>query len=133
MQFEHVSIENLMSNYKNFSVEGFNIFAKGIDNLPHLICTCPNKDMARGIQSLLTIAKKAQTLHVVNAYITSNCYLPPKILADGTLGMVATVINDAVYMDGKELLYNEPEFLLGTQEYQAFAKKFLLDQNEEGD
>ena len=83
MQFENVSIEYLMSNYKDFSVEGFNIFAKGIDNLPHLICTCPNKDMARGIQSLLTIAKKAQIIHVVNAYITSNCYLSQKFSQTG--------------------------------------------------
>ena len=133
MQVENVSIQNLISQFKAFSVEGFNIFGIGEDNLPHLICACPNKDFARAIQSLLLIAKKAQSLEVVNAYITSNCYLSPRILVDGTLGMVATVINDAVYIDGKELLYNEPEFLLGTQEYEAFAKKFLLGQNEEGD
>lgn len=44
MNFENVSIENLASNYKDFSVEGFNIFARGVDHLPHLICVCPNKD-----------------------------------------------------------------------------------------
>jgi len=133
MQVENVSIQNLISQFKAFSVEGFNIFGIGEDNLPHLICACPNKDFARAIQSLLLIAKKAQSLEVVNAYITSNCYLSPRILVDGTLGMVATVINDAVYIDGKELLYNEPEFLHGTQEYEAFSKKFLMGQNEEGD
>lgn len=51
MQFENVNIENLVSDYRDFSVEGFNIFATGQDNLPHLICTCPNKDTARAIQS----------------------------------------------------------------------------------
>jgi len=125
MQFENESIENLVSNLKEFAVEGFSIFAIGKDDLPHLVCTCPNRDMAQAIQSLLSIASKAQTLHVVNAYVTSNCYLSPKILADGTLGMVATVINDAVYMDGKEVEYDEPELQLGTSEYEDFVSQFL--------
>ena len=133
MDLANLHLDSLISHFKDFVVEGFNIFATGKDNLPHLICACPNKDMARAIQSLLTIAKKAQSLQVVDAEITSHCYLSPKILADGSSGMVATVINDAVYMDGKELEYNEPEFLLGTREYAAFTKKFLLGQNEEGD
>jgi hypothetical protein len=132
MQFENVNIEDLLSNYRNFSVEGFNIFATGQDNLPHLICTCPNKDTARAIQSLLTIAKGAYSLHVVNAYVTSHCYLSPKILADGSLGMVALVINDAVYVDGMELEYNEPELQLGTSEYENFVRQFLIRQEQEG-
>ena len=125
MQFKNVNIENLVSNYRNFSVEGFNIFATGQENLPHLFCTSPNKDTARAIQSLLTIAKEAYSLQVVNAYITSHCYLSPKILADGSLGMVALVINDAVYVDGMELEYNEPELLLGTSQYENFVRQFL--------
>ncbi len=131
MQFENVNIEDLVSNYRNFSVEGFNIFALGKDNLPHLICTCPNKDTARAIQSLLTIAKGAYGLQVVNAYITSHCYLSPKILADGSLGMVAWVINDAVYVDGKALEYNEPELQLGTSEYENFIRQFLIRREQE--
>lgn len=133
MEFENKYLERLISSFRSFSVEGFHIFALGSDHLPHLICACPNKDFARAIQSLLTIAEQAQSLQVADAYITSNCYLSPKILADGTLGLVATVINDAVYLDGKELEYRELDLLLGTQAYEAFAKKFLLDQNEEGD
>lgn len=132
MNFENVSIENLASNYKDFSVEGFNIFARGVDHLPHLICVCPNKDFARAIQSILTIAKQAQTLPALNAYVTSHCYLSPKLLADGNLGMVATVINDAVYVDGEELEYNELELLLGTAEYENFVSQFLQSHEKEG-
>lgn len=132
MQFENVNIENLVSGYRDFSVEGFNIFATGPDNLPHLICTCPNKDTARTIQSLLTIAKRVYSLQAVNAYITGHCYLSPKILADGSLGLVAWVINDAVYVDGMELEYNEPELQLGTSEYENFVRQFLDTQEKEG-
>ena len=132
MDFENEHLERLVSNFKSFSVEGFNIFALGSDHLPHLVCACPNKDFARAIQSLLTIAKKAQTLRILNAYITSHCYLSPKILADGRLGMVATVINDAVYVDGEEREYNEPELLLGTSDYENFISQFLDMQDKEG-
>jgi hypothetical protein len=132
MKFENEYLERLTSNFDGFSVEGFNIFALGDDHLPHLICVCPNRDFARAIQSLLTAARKAQTLRPLNAYITSLCYLSPKILADGSPGMVATVINDAVYMDGKELEYNEPELLLGTPEYEKFIGRFLQLQEKEG-
>lgn len=133
MEFENEYLERLIRNFDGFSVEGFNIFAQGDDRLPHLICACPNRDFARAIQSLLTIAKKAQTLRALNAYITSHCYLSPKILADGSLGMVATAINDAVYVDGQELEYNEPELLLGTSEYGNFVGKFLqLHEKEVG-
>ncbi len=125
MNFENVSIENLASNYKDFSVEGFNIFALGGDHLPHLICVCPNKDFARAICAMLEIAEKARTLQALNVYVSSHCYLVPKILADGNLGMVATVIHDAVYVDGRELEYNEPELLLGTPDYENFVGKFL--------
>ena len=59
MQFENQNIRDLISQFKTFSVEGFNIFAQGQDDLPHLICACPNKHFARAIQSLLTIAKQA--------------------------------------------------------------------------
>lgn len=132
MEFENEYLERLIYTYNDFSVEGFNIFALGTDQLPHLICTCPNKDYARAIQSLLTTAKKAQTLQILNVYITSHCYLSPMILADGSLGMVATVFNDALYMDGEEREYNEPELLLGTSEYENFVSRFLQLQEKEG-
>lgn len=132
MEFENEYLKRLIRAFNSFSVEGFNIFALGDDRLPHLICACPNKDFARAICAMLEIAKKAQTLRALNAYVTSHCYLSPKILADGSLGMVATVINDAVYVDGQELEYNEPELLLGTSEYGNFASQFLQFQEEEG-
>ena len=133
MEFQNQYLERLISSFSSYSVEGFNIFALGSDNLPHLICVCPNKGFARAIQSLLTVAEKAKSLQPLDAYITGNCYLSPKILADGTLGLVATMINDAVYLDSKELEYRALDLLLGSQAYEAFAKKFLLDEHEEGD
>ncbi len=132
MEFQNQYIQSLISSFRSFSVEGFNIFALGSDNFPHLICVCPNKDFARAIQSLLTIAEKAKSLQPLDAYLTRNCYLSPKMLADSTLGLVATVINDAVYLDGKGLEYRQLDLLLGSQAYEDFARKFLLKQNEEG-
>ena len=52
MQFEDVNIQDLISEFKAFSVEGFNIFGLGEDNLPHIVCVCPNKQFARAIQSM---------------------------------------------------------------------------------
>jgi hypothetical protein len=132
MQFDTVNTENLLSKFQGFSVEGVHIFAAGKDNSKQLICTCPNKDSARAIQCLLSIAQAAHSLQVVNACITSHCHLSPKILADGSLGMVAIVINDAVYVDGDELEYNEPELQLGTAEYVHFASGFLGLRKKEG-
>jgi hypothetical protein len=133
MEFQNQYLERLIRSYRSFSVEGFNIFALGSDNLPHLICACPNKDFARAIQSLVTVAEKAKGLQPLEAYLTGNCYLSPKVLADGTLGLVATVINDATYLDGNELEHRELNLLLGSQAYEAFARKFLVRQNEERD
>ena len=90
------------------------------------------KDTARAIQSLLAVAIEAYSLQVVNAYVTSHCYLSPKVLADGSLGMVATVINDAVYMDGKEVEYDEPELQIGSSEYEKFVSQILDMQEKEG-
>ena len=125
MQFENVNTQNLLSQIKAFSVEGFNIFGTGEDNLPHLVCACPNKEFARAIQSLLIIAKRAQNLKVVNAVITSNCYLAPMLLADGTLALVAAVLVDAVWKNGNEVDYDEPELLLRSAEYENFVSRFL--------
>lgn len=133
MEFENEHLERLISNFNSFSVEGFNIFALGSDHLLHLICVCPNKDFARAIQSLLTIAKKAQNLQILDAEITSNCYLIPKILADGSLAMVASLFNDAVWKDGEEVEYDKPDLELGTLEYEYFVQQFLSAPYAKGD
>jgi hypothetical protein len=73
MQLEDVKIHNLISQFKDFSIEGFNIFGTGEDDLPHLVCVCPNRNFARAIQSLLTIAKQTKLLQGVNARGSGNC------------------------------------------------------------
>ncbi len=125
MQFEDINIQNLIAEFRAFSVEGFNIFGIGEDNLPHLVCVCPNKQFARAMQALLTIARKAQTLQVVPAEINSNCYLTPMLLADGKLALVASVIDDGVWKDGNEVEYEGMELHLGTEDYERFISQFL--------
>jgi hypothetical protein len=67
MQFENIDIEKFLSEVKSFSLEGFNIFYIGQDSLPHIVCTCPNKSVARAILGLLEIAKKAEKMPSINA------------------------------------------------------------------
>jgi hypothetical protein len=131
MQFDQIKIQKLITPYKSFFAEGFNIFGIGRDDLPHLICACPDRDSARAIQSLLTIAKCAQTLQPTTAEIKSNCYLTPRLLADGTLALVAAVIDDAVWKDGNEVEYEGLELQLGKSEYQSFVSQFLIGQDEQ--
>ena len=126
MQFEDINIQNLIAEFKAFSVEGFNIFGIGEDNLPHIVCVCPNKQFARAMQSLLTIARKAQTLQVTTTEINSNCYLTPMLLADGKLALVACLIDDAVWKDGNEVDYDGLELHLGSLEYENFVSQFLV-------
>lgn len=125
MQFENPNVQDLLSQYRDYSVEGFNIFAVGQDRLPHLICVCTNKAFARAIQSLLTIAKLAHDLPKTSAEVTSNCVLSPVILADGTLGLAAALINDAVFQNGNEVEYEEQELRLGTRPYQDFVTQLI--------
>ena len=127
MEFENDYLEKTTANFHSFYVEGFNIFALGADQLPHLICTCPNKDFARAICALLEITKHAQDLKVLDAVITSNCYLVPKIMADGSLAMVASVFDEAVWKDGQQVAYDEPDLELGTPEYEEFVRQFLSE------
>ena len=124
MQFENQDIQDLISQISDFTVEGFNIFAKGQDQLPHLICACPNKDFARAVQSLLSVAKCAQMLQAEHADITSNRYLTPMLLADGRLALVARVIDDVVWKNGNEVEYDEPELALGSTPYEDFVRQF---------
>ena len=67
MQFENIDIEKFLSEVKSFSLEGFNIFYIGQDNLPHIVCTCPNKSVARAILGLLEIAKKSKEMPSIDA------------------------------------------------------------------
>ena len=67
MQFDNIDIEQFLSEAKSFSLEGFNIFYTGKDNLPHIVCTCPNKSVARAILGLLEIAKKAKDMPSTDA------------------------------------------------------------------
>jgi hypothetical protein len=127
MEFENEYLEKITGSFHSFSVEGFNIFALGTDRLPHLICACPNKDFARAICALLEIAKRAQDLKVLDVVITSNCYLVPKILADGSLAMVASLCDETVWKDGEQLAYDEPELELGTPQYEKFVRQFLSE------
>jgi hypothetical protein len=130
MQFDNPNIQDLVSQYRDFSVEGFNIFAVGKDHLPHLICVCPNKAFARAIQLLLTIAKLSCDLPKTNAEVTSNCVLSPMILADGTLALVAALINDAVWKNGSEVEYDDLELHLGTSPYRDFVTQFISSPQE---
>ena len=75
MRLEDVNIHNLISQFKDFSIEGFNIFGTGEDDLPHLVCVCPNRSFARAVQALLTSAKHAQQLQAENVENISNCHL----------------------------------------------------------
>jgi hypothetical protein len=125
MELDSANVEKLVTEYSDFSVEGFNIFAVGKDRLPHLICVCPNRSFARAIQSLLSIAKYSQDLPMTNLDLTGICLLSPRMLADGTLALVATRIDDAVWRNGNEVEYDDLELQLGTSPYQSFVAQFL--------
>ncbi len=75
MQFENIDIEKLLNESHSFSLEGFNIFYIGKDNLPHIVCTAPNKSTARALHGLLEIAKKAHDLPEINGYVTGDAAL----------------------------------------------------------
>lgn len=126
MQFENVHIQHLISQFKAFSVEGFNIFGISEDDLSHLICVCPNKDFARAFQSLLAIAKYAETLQATTAEIRRHCYLSPMLLADGRLALVATVLDNEIWEDGNEVKSAQEELHFGSLEYERFVSQFLV-------
>ncbi len=130
MQFENIHIQNLISHFRDFSIEGFNIFAKGEDHLPHLICVCPNRSFARALQALLTIAECAVVPRAESSEITGNCCLAPMVLANGRLALVATVVNDAVWKDSSEVQRHEDQLQFGSSEYQDFAIRFLSSDEE---
>jgi len=125
MLFDNNNIEMLLSESKSFSLEGFNIFAIGKDDLPHIVCTAPNKSTARALHSLLEIAKKAHDLQGIKGYVTGDAALVPQVLANGRIALAATLIinDDTIFKDGVEVEI-EKEFIgAGTAGYDAFIEK----------
>jgi len=119
------NIETLLSEAQSFSLEGFNIFYIGRDNLPHIVCTAPNKSTARALHGLLNIAKKAHDLQGINGYVTGDAALVPQVLANGHIALaVMTIINDdTIFKDGVGVEI-EGEFIeAGTAGYDEFIDK----------
>lgn len=125
MIFANNNIETLLSESKSFSLEGFNIFAIGKDNLPHIVCTAPNKSTARAIHGLLEIAKKAHDLQGINGYVTGDAALVPQVLANGHIALTATLIvnDDTIFKDGVEVEIEEGFIGAGTPAYDEFIEK----------
>ena len=119
------NIEKLLSESKSFSLEGFNIFSIGKDNLPHIVCTAPNKNIARALCALLGTAKKGQDLPGINGYVTGNAALVPQVLANGYTALaVMTIINDDTILKDGGRVDIEGEFIeAGTAEYDHYLEK----------
>lgn len=119
------NIEKLLSESKSFSLEGFNIFAIGKDNLPHIVCTAPNKSIARALYALLETAKKGQDLPGINGYVTGNAALVPQVLANGYTALaVMTIINDDTILKDGGKVDIEGDFIeAGTVEYDHYLEK----------
>ncbi len=128
MRFTNTNIQELLEASKSFSLEGFNIFAIGKDDLPHIVCTAPNKSTARALHGLLEIAKKAQNIQGIDAYIAGGAELVPQVLATGHIALVALVITDGdtIYKDGIDVEFDAECgtcIEAGTPEYDAFIEK----------
>ena len=125
MQFENIDIEKLLNESQSFSLEGFNIFYIGKDNLPHIICTAPNKSTARALHGLLEIAKKAHNLLGINGYVTGDAALVPQVLANGHIALaVMSIINDdSIFKDGVGVEIDSEFIEAGTPAYDEFIEK----------
>lgn len=125
MLFDNNNIETLLSESKSFMLEGFNIFAIGRDDLPHIVCTAPNKSTARALHGLLEIAKKAHDLPGINAYVTGDAALVPQVLASGQVVLAAmTIINDdTIHRDGRIMEFDGEFIEAGTAAYDEFIEK----------
>jgi hypothetical protein len=119
------NIETLLRESQSFLVEGFNIFAIGEDDLPHIVCTAPNRSTARALHRLLEIAKKAHDLPGINGYVTGNAALIPQVLANGHLALTAALIinDDMIYKDGVEVRVEKEFIEAGTTAYDEFIEK----------
>lgn len=125
MQFENIDIEKLLNESQSFSLEGFNIFYVGKDNLPHIVCTCPNKSTAKAIYGLMEIAKKAHDLQGINGFVTGDAALVPQVLATGqTVLAVMTICNDdTIFKDGVGVEIDREFIEAGTPQYDVFIEK----------
>lgn len=128
MRFTNTNIQELLEASKAFSLEGFNIFAIGKDDLPHIVCTAPNKSTARALHGLLEIAKKAQGIQGIDAHITGDAELVPQVLATGHIALTALVITDCdtIYKDGVDVEFGakcSTCMETGTPEYDEFIEK----------
>ena len=125
MQSENIDIEKLLNESQSFSLEGFNIFYVGKDNLPHIVCTAPNKDTGRAIHGLLEIAKKAHDLQGINGYVTGDAALVPQVLANGHIALaVMSIINDdSIFKDGVGVEIDREFIEAGTPAYDEFIEK----------
>jgi hypothetical protein len=127
MRFTNTNIQELLEASKSFSLEGFNIFAIGKDELPHIVCAAPNKSTAQALHGLLEIAKKAQDIQGIDAYITGDAQLVPQVLANGHIALTALVITDSdtIYKDGVEVEFDAKCgtcIEAGTPEYDEFIE-----------
>ena len=127
MRFTNTNIQELLEASKSFSLEGFNIFAIGKDDLPHIVCTAPNKSTARALLGLLEIAKKAQDIQGIDAYIKGDAQLVPQVLANGHIALTALVITDSdtIYKDGVDVEFDAKCGTCiesGTPEYDEFIE-----------
>ena len=125
MLFDNNNIETLLSESKAFLLEGFNVFAIGRDDLPHIVCAAPNKSTARALHGLLEIAKKAHELTGINGYITGDAALVPQVLATGQVVLAAmTIINDdTIHRDGHIVEFDGEFIEAGTAAYDEFIGK----------
>lgn len=128
MHFTNTNIQELLEASKSFSLEGFNIFAIGKDDLPHIVCTAPNKSTARALHGLLEIAKKAQAIQASDACITGDADLVPQVLANGHIALAALVITDSdtIYKNGVDVEFDSKWgtcIEAGTPEYDGFIEK----------
>ena len=123
------NIETLLSESKSFLLEGFNIFAIGEDDLPHIVCTAPNKSTARALHRMLEIAKKAHDLPGINGYVTGNAALTPQVLANGHIALTAVLIinDDTIYKDGVEVGIQKEFIEVGKAAYEEFIEKLRND------
>ena len=119
------NIKTLLRESKSFSLEGFSIFAIGKDDLPHIVCTAPNKSTARALHGLLEIAKKAHDLQGINGYITGDAAPVPQVLANGHIALAATLIvnDDTIFKDGVGVEFDGEYIEAGTPAYDEFIEK----------
>ena len=78
--------------------------------------------MVKDVLLTVRVVRKARTFQAPRAEITSSCHLAPKLLADGSVGLVATMIDDAVWVDGEEVEWEGGELILCTPGYQKLIE-----------